>query len=308
MSTRWISTFLDAIAAEQDAAENTRLAYGRDLVHFSEWLSDNGHSFETVNRSEVEAYLIHCNAQGMSNATRARRLSSIRQFYRFAFDEGWRDTNPAAQISGPGKQKALPETLSESEVDALLTGAHSFGRTRKDALRMTCLLELLYATGLRVSELVSLPVNACRGNPDMILVMGKGSKERMVPLNAPAKEALGAWLYLRDTDEEAALKKGRPPSRYLFPSTAKSGHLTRQALFLNLKSLAAQIGIPPERVKPHVLRHAFATHLLEHGADLRAIQTLLGHSNLATTEIYTHVLEHRLRALVETHHPLTKED
>ncbi|WP_375690652.1 site-specific tyrosine recombinase XerD [Pseudooceanicola sp. LIPI14-2-Ac024] len=304
---RWISAFLEAQAAELGAAQNTLLAYGRDLKDVSAWLANAGESFATAGRTDVEAYLVHCDAQGFSRATRARRLSAIKQLYRFAFDEGWREDNPAIQIRGPGRDKRLPKTLSTEEVDCLLTAARDHGRTAEERTRNTCLVEVLYATGMRVTELVSLPVAAARGDPRMLLIRGKGDKERMVPLSAPARAALTEWLAIRDAAEEAARRQGKPGSRFLFPSRGKLGHLTRNRFYLLIKEIAVAGGVSPDKVTPHTLRHAFATHLLQGGADLRAIQTLLGHADLATTEIYTHVLDARLRELVEDHHPLMKQ-
>ncbi len=304
--TRWISTFLEAQAAELGAATNTLLAYGRDLKDFADWLSQRG-TFATATQDDVEAYLIHCDAQGLAKSTRARRLSAIRQLYRFAFEEGWRADNPAIQMSGPGRDKRLPKILSIAEVEGLLTAARAMGRTPQDRLRNTCLMELLYATGMRVSELVSLPVAAARGDPRMLLIMGKGGKERMVPLSPPARDALGVWLALRDEAAAADRAKGKPASRFLFPSSGKAGHLTRHMFYLLIKDMAVHAGISPAKVTPHTLRHAFATHLLANGADLRAIQTLLGHADVATTEIYTHILDERLTALVMEHHPLARD-
>lgn len=306
-ASRWISAFLDACAADQGAARNTRLAYGRDLVDFADWLSRRGRSLALADRAAVEDYLVHCDAQGLSKATRARRLSSIRQLYRFAFEEGWRGDNPALRLTGPGKAQSLPKTLSEAEVTRLLDAARTRGRTAEDRLRDTALFELLYATGLRATELVSLPVAAVRGDPRMILVRGKGDKERMVPLSTPARAALAAWLAHRDAEDEAARKAGRPASRHLFPGAGREGHLTRQYFHSLVKDVAVLAGISPARVTPHVLRHAFATHLLAHGADLRVIQTLLGHADVATTEIYTHVLDDHLKDLVLTKHPLARK-
>ncbi|PPB81874.1 integrase/recombinase XerD [Albidovulum inexpectatum] len=307
--TRWIQTFLEAQAAEQGAARNTLLAYGRDLRDFAGWLGARGRTLADAARGDVEAYLISCEAEGLSQATRARRLSAIRQLYRFAHDEGWRADNPAIRISGPGRRKALPKVLSTEEVEALLAHARRHGRDRREMLRNACLIELLYATGMRVTELVSLPVAAVRGDPAMILVRGKGGKERMVPLSAPARRAIAAWLAERDAaEEEARQTTGAAPSRFLFPARGQAGHMTRQAFFLLLRDIAAAAGIRPERVSPHVLRHAFATHLLAGGADLRAIQMMLGHSDISTTEIYTHVLDDTLRDLVLSRHPLAKDD
>ena len=302
-----ISTFLEAQAAELAASENTLLAYGRDLKAFSDWLERDGEDLLSASQNHVEQYIIALDAEGFSQSTRARRLSAIRQFYRFAFEERWRQDNPAIRIKGPSKTKALPKTLSEVEVDRLLEAARGTGRAG-DRVRNACLMELLYATGMRVSELVSLPVSATRGDPRMLLVRGKGGKERLVPLSPPARQALTEWLAVRDEAAEAdRIAKGTPPSAFLFPSRGKSGHLTRHRFYLLVKELAVAAGIPPDKVTPHTLRHAFATHLLARGADLRSIQTLLGHADIATTEIYTHVLEDRLKELVLEHHPMARD-
>ncbi|WP_238366561.1 site-specific tyrosine recombinase XerD [Mesobacterium pallidum] len=304
---RWISAFLEAVAAEQGAATNTQLAYGRDLKDVAQWAADIGKSFLELTEDDVTAYLVHCEAQGLAKSTRARRLSAIKQLYRFAFEEGWREDNPAIQIAGPGKDRKLPKTLSEEEVDRLLDAGGAHGRTEAERSRNGCLMQLLYATGMRVTELVTLPVSAARGDPRLLLILGKGGKERLVPLTPPARVALAGWLQHRDAAEEAARAKGKPPSRFLFPSHGKGGHLTRHAFYMLIKEFAVEAGVSPEKVTPHTLRHAFATHLLAHGADLRAIQTLLGHADVGTTEIYTHVLDARLRELVLTHHPLARE-
>lgn len=304
---RWIDTFLDAQAAELDASENTRLAYGRDLIDFAGWLDGQKSTFDTAGKSDVEGYLIHCDAQGLAQSTRARRLSAIKQIYRFAYEEGWRADNPAIQIKGPGRMKSLPKTLSVEEVERLLGAAQTSAKSQDDRLRNTCLMELLYATGMRVTELVSLPVSAARGDPRMLLVRGKGGKERMVPLAASARDALAVWIDTRDGLDEAAQAKGKPASKFLFPSRGKEGHLTRHRFYMLIKELAVAGGVDPSKVTPHTLRHAFATHLLANGADLRAIQTLLGHADISTTEIYTHVLDERLKALVLEHHPLAQD-
>ncbi|MCL4154224.1 UNVERIFIED_CONTAM: hypothetical protein GTU68_001917 [Idotea baltica] len=290
-NAHWIQSFLEAQSAELDAATNTQLAYARDLQVFSDWLAG---PFGEVSQSDVEKFLIWSEAQGLAKTTRARRLSAIKQLFRFAFEEGWREDNPALQISGPGRDKRLPKTLSHDEVDALLAAARA---TKKDTDRTICLMELLYATGMRVTELVSLPVTAARGDPRMLLVRGKGDKERMVPLSPPARTALAVWLKTH----------GKPRSKFLFPSRGKLGHVTRQAFYGLIKNLAVAGGVNAANVTPHTLRHAFATHLLAGGADLRSIQTLLGHADVATTEIYTHVLEDRLRELVLDHHPLAQD-
>lgn len=304
---RRIATFLEAQAAELDAAVNTRLAYARDLDDFTEWLAGRKIDLLDVMQGDIEAYLVDLDTRGMSRATRARRLSAIRQFYRFAFEEGWRTDNPAIRIKGPGRDKRLPKTLTEEEVDRLLAASRETGGA-DERVRNACLMELLYATGMRVSELVSLPVQAARGDPKMLLIRGKGGKERMVPLSPPARAAVAEWLALRDRDEDLArIEHGKAHSRFLFPSHGKAGHLTRHRFYGLIKEFAVSAGVSPAKVTPHTLRHAFATHLLARGADLRSIQTLLGHADLATTEIYTHVLEDRLQDLVLKHHPLARE-
>lgn len=300
---RWVQVFLEAQAAELDAATNTQLAYARDLQDFAGWLAPKSLHFHIATRDHIESYLIDCEAQGLAKSTRARRLSAIKQLYRFAFEEGWRDENPAIQIKGPGREQRLPKTLDVAEVDRLLAAARN---TPREAARNTCLMELLYATGMRVTELVSLPVSAARGNPRMLLVRGKGDKERLVPLSPPARAALADYLVLRDEAEDAGRKTGKPASKFLFPSRSKAGHLTRHRFFGLIKEFAVAGGVSPAKVTPHTLRHAFATHLLAGGADLLSIQTMLGHADVATTEIYTHVLDERLKELVLDHHPLSK--
>jgi integrase/recombinase XerD len=304
MSANWLPRFLEAIQAERDAALNTLSAYARDLNDFTAFLQARGQDLETAMRADIEAYLADQADRGMARSTRARRLSAIRQLYRFAYLEGWRSDDPAAQLKGPKKARSLPDSLTENEVDRLLAAAESHGRTPAERARWVCLMQLLYATGLRVSELVALPVAAVRGDPRMILVRGKGGRERMVPLSTPARTALGAWLAARDAAEAEAAKAGKPRSPHLFPARGRKGHLTREAFFLAIKDLARAAGIEAARVSPHGLRPAFATHLLANGADLRVIQTLLGHASIATTEIYTHVLQARLRELVLEKHPL----
>lgn len=306
---RRIATFLDAQAAEAGAARNTILGYGRDLSDFADWLAAHGLTLEGVSRDQIVDYLAYCEAQGLARATRARRLSAIRQLTRFALEEGWREDDPAIRIEGPGKTQRLPKVLSQTEVTALLDAAPLTGRTPADRSRNRCLIELLYATGMRVSELVSLPVAATRGDPQLLLIKGKGGKERMVPLSVPARDALADWLRLRDgAARDTALGKlvAGAGARFLFPAASKAGHMARKSMNDLIRDLALAAGIPPAQVTPHVIRHAFATHLLEGGADLRAIQTLLGHADLSTTEIYTHVLDARMRDLVLNHHPLAR--
>ena len=302
---RWVELFLEAQAAERGAALNSLLAYRRDLDAFTVHLRATGGTVETASRRCIEDFLVACEREGLAASTRARRLSAIRGLYRFAHDEGLRADDPAIRITGPAKPKRLPQTIATAEVDALLRAAETYGRTERERLRDACLTQLLYATGMRVSELVGLPVAATRGDPRMILVRGKGGKERLVPLSPPARAALARWLALRDAEEDAAsLGRGKTTSRFLFPARGAAGHSTRVWFHARLKAIAAAAGLDPAGISPHVLRHAFATHLLSGGADLRAIQALLGHADIATTEIYTHVLETRLRELVLAHHPL----
>lgn len=296
--------FLEALRAERDASDNTLLAYSRDLSDFETYLADQNVSLGDAARTDIEGYLIDLDTRGLARASRARKLSAIRQYFRFAYGEGIRSDDPAVLITGPKKQKRLPGTLSEAEIDAILSAVTTYGRNQVEKLRNTCLFELLYATGMRVSELVSLPVAAARGDPQMLLVRGKGGRERLVPLSGAAKAALAVWLVERDKTEDSQVQDGAKSSLFLFPSRGKRGHITRERFFLLVKEIALAAGLDPARVSPHVLRHAFATHLLAHGADLRSIQTLLGHADVATTEIYTHVLDEHLQKLVLEKHPL----
>ncbi len=305
--SNWIEVFLEACQAELAAADNTILAYARDLRDFQAFVTSRNLTLATADKADIQAYLVSQDQAGLARATRARRLSAIRQLYRFAYEEGWRTNNPAAQIKGPAKAKLLPKTLSEQEVNRLLQEAAKFGNSPVEQTRNGCLMQLLYATGMRVTELVSLPINAARGNPDMLLVAGKGGKERLVPLSPPARAALTDWLTIWDKNAEIDRKLGNPVSKFLFPSPSRQGHMTRIWFYTLIKRLAYEAALPPENVTPHVLRHAFASHLLAHGADLRVIQTLLGHANITTTEIYTHVLDEKLKSLVLTLHPLAKE-
>lgn len=307
-SAHWLHLFLDAQAAEAGAARNTILAYGRDLRDFTGWLGRQQIDLASVSRQDIEDYLIFCDAQGLSRSTRARRLVSVRQLFRFAFEERLRSDNPAIRIQGPSAPRRLPDTLTVDEVDSLLEVARDVGRNASAQIRNWCLMELLYATGMRVSELVGLPVASVRGDPAMILVKGKGGKERLVPLSPPSKIALAAWIDARDRMEEVAVKNGGTPSRFLFPSRSRNGFLPRESFFRLVQDMARQAGIADGRVTPHSLRHAFATHLLAGGADLRTIQTMLGHADISTVEIYTHVMDEQLRNLVLNKHPLADPD
>lgn len=307
-NSRAVSLFLDAAAAEKNAADNTLDAYRRDLEDFATFLIARGTELLTADRADIEAYLIDLDNNGMARATRSRRLSAIRQFYAFGYDEGLCEINPALRIAAPKRQKSLPKTMHVDDVKNLLEAAENTSKTPFEALRSRCLFQLLYATGMRVSELVSLPVEIARGNPEMILVRGKGGKERMVPLSPPARAAMRDWLAARDRAEALSVENGAQASAFLFPSRAKAGHVTRIWFYGKVKAAAEAAGLDAKKVTPHVLRHAFATHLLAAGADLRVIQTLLGHADISTTEIYTHVVDDKLKELVLSHHPLAEVD
>jgi integrase/recombinase XerD len=300
---RLIALFLDMLAAERGAGANTLAAYGRDLADFAGDLAHAKGSIARAATHDLRAYLGRLAQRGLRASTVARRLSAIRQLYRFLYAEGLRKDDPAAVLEGPKRNRPLPKTLSMAEVDRLLCAAATADpgaplRERLRAARLSCLLETLYATGLRVSELVALPVSAARRDARVIVVRGKGNKERMVPLNTAAKNAMAAYLaLLGEADRDAK-------SKWLFPSFGESGHLSRQHFARDLKVLAVAAGLRAEKVSPHVLRHAFASHLLHNGADLRVVQTLLGHADISTTQIYTHVLEERLKSLVRDLHPL----
>jgi integrase/recombinase XerD len=301
-----IDLFLDMLAAERGAGTNTLSAYRRDLEDLSTQLSDNGKTLAKAETDDLRAWLGALAQRGFKSSSVARRLSAARQFYRFLYAEGHRRDDPAAVLEGPKRALTLPKTLSIADVDRLLEQAHDdaddpqrSAAERLRASRLACLLEVLYATGLRVSELVTLPVSAARQDARMLVVRGKGDKERMVPLNDSAKRSMADYLKLLTARPKQA------ESKWLYPSFGESGHLTRQHFARDLKGLAAKAGLSASEVSPHVLRHAFASHLLHNGADLRVVQTLLGHADISTTQIYTHVLEERLKSLVRDLHPLT---
>jgi integrase/recombinase XerD len=304
-----IRSFLEMLAAERGAAQNTLEAYRRDLDGFAFVLKQRGRTLENAAQSDIAAHLKQLSETGLAPSSRARLLSALRQFFRFLANEGVIAEDPTPGIAGPKLGRALPRTLSMAEVEKLLETARArtngvSGRDRIRALRLHALLEVLYATGMRVSELVSLPRSVLRGDPRLFTITGKGGRQRLVPLNATAREALDRYLNVGtagETDVTPMLE-----TKWLWPSRGAQGHLTRQAMALELKDLALAAGLDPERVSPHVLRHAFASHLLDRGADLRAVQQLLGHADISTTQIYTHVLEERLKKLVQEHHPLAK--
>ena len=305
---RHIEAFLEMLGVERGAAANTIEAYRRDLTQLHDHLSQREIPLCSASGDDIARWMEERSAEGIAAPSRARALSAARQLFRFLVAEGHAEADPTEGHSGPRKPRSLPKTLSVAEVDRLIAAAaqrveaSNGGDTVEHirALRLCCLVEMLYATGMRVSELVSLPRAVLAGDPRILTIKGKGGRERLVPLNKSAQAALAAYL-------DAVTAAGRISNRWLFPSKSAEGHLTRQRFGQDLKQLAQEAGLDPERVSPHVLRHAFASHLLDRGADLRAVQTLLGHADISTTEIYTHVLEERLKKLVFQHHPLARQ-
>jgi integrase/recombinase XerD len=307
-SHRLAQAFLDMMSAERGAAANTLDAYRRDIDDYLQDLAGRGRGLIDAGAHDIRLYLSALAGRGLKASSAARRLSAVRQLHRFLYGEGHRSDDPTAALTGPKRATPLPKTLGVGEVDTLLgvaaEGVEDAGRPaaeRLRAARLTALLELLYATGLRVSELVSLPLAAARSKERLIVVKGKGGKERLVPLTAKARDAMTRYLAI------AAELDRRPAGRWLFPADSASGHLTRQAFARDLKTAAAAAGLSADAVSPHVLRHAFASHLLQNGADLRVVQQLLGHADISTTQIYTHVLDERLKSMVRDLHPLGDE-
>jgi integrase/recombinase XerD len=298
MSAGWSEAFLEMMAAERNASPNTLTAYRKDLEDASGFLAGRGRGFGDAGVEDIEAWFVALQARGLSAATAARRRSAIRQFYRFVLGEGWRNDDPSRRVEAPRQGRPLPRVLTRAEVEGLIAAAVAADSAQ--GLRLTCLIELTYAAGLRVSELTSLTLRALAPDPAYLMVRGKGGKERLAPLNTAARQAVKAYLEVRKTFIPAAL----PESPWLFPSRSRAGRLTPRRFSQQLEAAALASGLDPSRVSPHVLRHAFATHLLDGGADLRVVQTLLGHSDIATTQIYTHVSGERLREVVETRHPL----
>ena len=300
--------FLDMLAAEQGAGVNTLDAYRRDLTDFSDFLGRKRQSFAGADTDALRDYLADLDVRGFKSSSVARRLSAMRHLFRFLLNERIRSDDPAAILSGPKRGRGLPKVLSIADVDRMLTRAKELAEAKSSpqlrlrAMRLYCLLEVLYATGLRVSELVALPLSASRRDARMIVVRGKGNKERLVPLNEPSKQAIADYLAAMQA-AQVEKAKNSAASKWLFPSFGESGHLTRQHFARDLKELAAAAGLSPRLVSPHVLRHAFASHLLHNGADLRIVQTLLGHTDISTTQIYTHVVRSRLREEFDRHHP-----
>jgi integrase/recombinase XerD len=302
-----IELFLDMMATERGASRNTLEAYRRDLDDYSQFLDGKKKGVDATNTEDIRAYLAALSRRKLAAASVARRLSAVRQLHRFLYAEGLRKDDPAAVLEGPRRGRPLPKVLTVEEVTKLLNTAHERAEAAKSskaeclrAMRLVCLLEVLYATGLRVSELIALPASSARSKSEVITVRGKGGKERLVPLSQIARRTMQQYLSLREDGDAAE-------SRWLFPSFGDSGHVTRQHVARELKMLAASVGIEPRKMSPHVLRHAFASHLLANGADLRIVQALLGHADVSTTQIYTHVLDERLKSMVRDLHPLADE-
>jgi integrase/recombinase XerD len=297
--SKHLEAFLEMLAAERGAAPLTLAAYQNDLSDLAGFLAPGSVALEAADRERLHAYLASPDTARLSPRTLARRISAMRQFYKFLLLEGIRRDDPTAELDTPRLGRPLPKILSEREIKSLIDAVQSW--PGNEGIRLGSIVELLYATGLRVSELVTLPLSVARRDPRFLIISGKGGKERVVPLSEPARAALARYLECR----EDFLPDTRP-SRWLFPSRGRAGHLTRQRAGQMLKELAVKAGLDPDRLSPHVLRHAFASHLLDHGADLRSVQQMLGHADIATTQIYTHVETERLRKLVESAHPLAR--
>ena len=298
-----IDSFLNMLVAERGVTVNTVSAYLNDISHFKKYLIENeiDSKIESCSKDSISNYIKHLSKNGLNPRTATRRLSSLRQFFLFLQSENHRSDNPTNNVDGPRQTKSLPKLLSEEEVEQLFEQANQI--VGPEGIRLVCLLEIVYAAGLRVSELISLPNTALSQDQNILLVRGKGGKERLVPLTISAINSINAYREVR----HVFLKSNRE-SKFLFPSRSKEGFLTRRRVGQLLKDLAIASNINPGKVSPHVLRHAFATHLLDHGADLRSLQKMLGHADISTTQIYTHVLSKRLMSVVSSHHPLTKKD
>ena len=305
-SSSLISAFLEMMAAERGASPHTLDAYRRDLEDYVASLKARKSDPLTAADGDMRRYMAELGAAGLAPRTQARRLSSMRQFHKFLYSDGYRTEDPSANIDSPRQGQTLPKFLTIDEIDRLIVAASNHPGIK--GKRLLAMVELMYATGMRVSELVELPFAAAARDPQMLIVKGKGNKERLVPLSDPARDALRDYIDVRDAfipSDKSEGQADRPgQSSYLFPSRGKTGHLTRQMFLKMIKDLAVDAGVAPSRVSPHVLRHSFASHLLANGADLRSLQKMLGHSDISTTQIYTHVLESRLRGLVQEHHPL----
>lgn len=301
----WAEAFLEMMSVERAAAKNTLTAYTRDLADAAGFLAGRGRDLADAAAEDVEAYFLALGARGLSPATAARRRAAVRQFYRFVLGEGWRDDDPSRRVEAPKQGRSLPKVLSREEMDRLIIAAAA--RDGAQGLRLGCMVELAYASGLRISELTGLTLAALARDPAYLIVKGKGGKERLAPLNDTARAAVKAYLEIRPTFLPKGDPKGPGANPWLFPSRGRGGRLTPRRFAQLLDEAAADAGIDPARVSPHVLRHAFATHLLEGGADLRVVQKLLGHADVATTQIYTHVASDRLTEVVRSKHPLGKK-
>ena len=302
-----IESFLDMMSAERGASINTLSAYRRDLLDFSGQQAARGARAGAATRDDIKAYLAALSRAGTTGSTQARRLSALRQFFAFLFADGVRKDDPTDAIEAPKRQRPLPKTMTREDMTALIEEAARESEKSAEGLRLLCMVEVLYASGLRVSELVTLPLAAARTRDGFLLVKGKGEKERLAPLNRTARDTIARYLGVRDE----FLPKGHRRThaeRFLFPSRGAEGHITRRRCHQMLKELAVRAHLDPDKLSPHVLRHAFATHLVEGGADLRSVQTMLGHADIATTQIYTHVAKDRLTQVVESAHPLGKKN
>jgi integrase/recombinase XerD len=307
-ASNWVDAFLEMMAVERAAAANTLKAYAKDLADAEAFLARRRTDLASTSAEDIEAYFADLGARGLAPATAARRRAAVRQFYRFVLGERWRADDPSRRVDAPKRGRPLPKVLTREEIERLIAAASA-----KDAegggaagVRLACLIELIYASGLRVSEATSLTLAAVARDPAYLMVRGKGGKERLAPLNGAARDAIRAWIDVRRQFLPKGAPKSARESPWLFPSRGKAGRLTPRRFGQLLDVAARAAGIDPAKVSPHVLRHAFATHLLEGGADLRVVQTLLGHADIATTQIYTHVTEGRLREVVETKHPLAR--
>jgi integrase/recombinase XerD len=301
-----IESFLEMMSAERGASINTLSAYRRDLLDFSAHRATKAGSMRSATRDDIKAYLAFLSRSGVSGSTQARRLSALRQFYVFLYSEEVRSDDPTDAIEAPRRVRPLPKTLSHDDMNALIAAAQDVAEKSSEGARLACMLEVLYASGLRVTELVTLPLSAARARDGFLLVRGKGQKERLAPLNRTAQQKIADYLKVRDDFLPTGVRLVHA-ERFLFPSRGAEGHLTRRRCHQMLKQLAIAAKLDPEKLSPHVLRHAFATHLVEGGADLRSVQTMLGHADIATTQIYTHVAKDHLTEVVEAAHPLSRK-